>query len=387
MLAPKSKVARYEKEIQEYASRLRDLFDDMNSNLRESEYIYRSIVDGAADGIITIDKENSILSWNIGAEEIFGFSAEEAIGKKIDQLIIKSDVQKSSDYIYRKVIQGEKFRSYEAIRYNKNGEPRNLLISATPIFDESGTVTMISLIYKDITELQQAQEKLIISEKQATLGVIAGSIGHELNNIVGGLLVEAHLLLKRAENAQEVKKIAERFLSYLEKVALHGRNLLSLSKPSKPQLKEIDLNEVLRTTTETLILSGVLKHFTVETDLGTDLPPVCADRGQIEQVIRNLEINAAHAMGKTGTLRIATRLSADGKYVEMLIADSGGGIPAEIMEKIFEPFFTTKSEGLGTGLGLPIVKQIIDDQKGELTIKSEKGEGTTVTVGLPIACD
>jgi len=383
----KSKAERYEEELQDYASRLRDLFTEMNSDLRDSEHLYRSIVDGAADAIITISKTHLIQSWNHGAEDIFGYTAEEAMGKVIDDLIIKSDVQESSDYLFDQVMQKNVLRSYETIRYNKKHEPRIVLISATPLIDMDGSVNSISLIYKDITEQQQAQEQLISSEKQATLGVIAGSIGHELNNLVGALLVEARLLLKRSEKPEEVQKIAQRFLSHLEKVATHGRNLLSLSKPTKPLLDKIDLTEILQNTTNTLILSGVLKRFKINTDYGENLPTVCADCGQLEQVIRNLEINAAHAMGPDGELILSTNISKDEKYVEMKFKDTGGGIPKEIMEKIFEPFFTTKSDGQGTGLGLPIVKQIIDDQKGMLQIDCEAGVGTTVTVSIPIACD
>ncbi len=385
MVDPQSKAKKYERELEEYAARLRDLFAEMTADLRKSEHLYRSIVDGAADAIMTIDRFNRVLSWNKGAEEVFGYTEQEAVGRTLEDLIIRPDVGPSSDFLNRQIRAGKTVRVYEAVRYTKDGQPRNVLISATPILAEDGTVQYVSLIYKDITEQKRAQEQLIQSEKQATLGVIAGSIGHELNNLVSGLLVEAQLLLRRAENPEEVRKIGQRILTHLEKVALHGRNLLSLSKPMRPQLQTMDLREVLEDTTDTLVLSGVLKRFRIEKKFADGLPPVCGDRSQIEQVIRNLEINAAHAMKGDGVLTVSTSLAEDGNFVRMVIEDNGEGIPEEIKEKVFEPFFTTKAEGQGTGLGLPIVKQIVASHGGRFFLESQVGVGTRAIVEIPVA--
>ncbi len=385
MESTKSKAEKYERELAEFAARLRDLFAEMTADLRKSEYLYRSIVDGAADAIMTIDRDNRVLSWNKGAEQVFGYREQEAVGKSLEELIIRPDVAPSSEYLNSQIRAGKTVRVHEAVRYTKEGQPRHVLISATPIFGDDGTLQFVSLIYKDITEQKRAQEQLIQSEKQATLGVIAGSIGHELNNLVSGLLVEAQLLLRRAEDPEEVRKIGQRLLTHLEKVALHGRNLLSLSKPARPQLQKMDLTEVLEDTTDTLVLSGVLKRFRIVKNFAPKLAPVCGDRNQIEQVIRNLEINAAHAMKNDGVLTVSTALSEDGNFVRMVIEDNGEGIPEELKDKIFEPFFTTKAEGEGTGLGLPIVKQIVESHGGRFYLESQVGVGTRAIVEIPVA--
>ncbi|MCR4440425.1 MAG: PAS domain S-box protein [bacterium] len=385
MVTSASKAQKYERELAEYAARLRDLFAEMTADLRKSEHLYRSIVDGATDAIMTVDRNLRVLSWNKGAEEVFGYTEQEALGKTLDDLIIRPDVGPSSDYVNSQIRAGKAVRVYEAVRYTKDGQPRSVLISATPILGDDGTVQFVSLIYKDITEQKRAQEQLIQSEKQATLGVIAGSIGHELNNLVSGLLVETQLLLRRADNPEEGRKIGQRLLTHLEKVALHGRNLLSLSKPARPQLQSMDLTEVLADTTDTLVLSGVLKRFRIEKHFAPNLPAVCGDRNQIEQVIRNLEINAAHAMKSDGALTVSTSLTEDGNFVRMVIEDNGQGIPDEIKDKIFEPFFTTKAEGEGTGLGLPIVKQIVESHGGRFYLESQVGVGTRAIVEIPVA--
>ena len=182
-----------------------------------------------------------------------------------------------------------------------------------------------------------------------------------------------------------VREVNEIFLTNLEKVALHGKNLLSLSRPTKPEFEPLDLNSVLRDTTETLILSGVLKHCKIHYNLHGSTKYIRGDRNLMEQVIRNLEINAAHAMTDGGQLFLTTKLSKNDRYLELIIRDTGMGIPEDIKSKIFQPFYTTKAEGQGTGLGLLIVKDIVERHNGSVTIESKIGAGTAVTVSISVA--
>jgi PAS domain S-box-containing protein len=378
------KELKYTSKVKEISKTLEQLVLEMVKELRESEMRYRSIVEFAADAIVSINREKKVTSWNKGAVQIFGYSEKEALGTEIDRLIAKGEVRKQAEQLSQRVLSGESIRSLEAIRYNRAGDPRHVLVSAAPILDEQSKVEEVSLMYKDISELKLAHAQLVQTEKQATLGVIAGSIGHELNNLVGGLLVHARLLQQYYDKPEKVAEINQLFLTNLEKIALHGKNLLSLSTPTAPRFEPLDLNTVLETTTDTLILSGVLKHFGVVKKLADRLCYVYGDRNLLEQVIRNVEINAAHAMVDSGELRLETRLSDDAKHIEMIFADNGCGIPDEMMEKIFQPFFTTKSQGRGTGLGLPIVKSIIEQHKGYIEVESDIGVGTKITVGIPV---
>jgi signal transduction histidine kinase len=171
----------------------------------------------------------------------------------------------------------------------------------------------------------------------------------------------------------------------VEKIVLPGKNLHSLSQPTKPEMRDVDLAALLEQTTETLAVSGVLKRLHVVKDYEKDLPKIHGDANLLEQVVRNLEINSAHAMESGGTLTVGCRLSTGGDQVEMFIRDTGPGIASEIRDRIFEPFFTTKSEGKGTGLGLPIVKQIVEQHGGRLVVDSEPGKGTAVIISLPVS--
>ncbi len=381
------KAKEYVNQLNEISGTLEKLIWDMVEDLRESEQRYRSIVEFAADAIITINPQNRITSWNQGAVNIFHFTEEEAVGEDLDGLISRGDAEREAFQLTETVLQGGSIKSHEAVRYTKEGHSRNVLISAAPIKDSEGQVEAASIMYKDITELKQAHEQLVQTEKQATLGVIAGSIGHELNNLIGGLLLHARLLQQHADKPDRVEEVAELIMTNLEKVVMHGKNLLSLSRPTKPSFEPLDLNAVVDQTTETLVMSGVLKHYHVEKNLCECTGYVHGDRNLLEQVIRNIEINAAHAMDNGGALTITTQMSEDHSFLEVSFSDTGSGIPENIQEKIFQPFYTTKAEGQGTGLGLPIVKDIIEKHQGWIDLDSRVRSGTRVTIGIPVVRD
>lgn len=371
-------------EFQQYLSKIEEMFLQHTEELQASENRFKTVVEQAGDAIVIINEKLKIVSWNEGAQYVFGYRDYEAIGQPIDELITNDDVLAESLQFSQKVIRGEKIRSVEAIRYAKGGIPKNVIITATPMKNKNGLVNSICLIYKDITELKRVQENLRQSEKQATLGVIAGSIGHELNNLVGGMLLYAQLIRENPKETESVKKYSEILCEYLTTISMHAKNLLSLSKPVKPEIKEVNIIELLEATTETLILSGVLKNFQIEKQFMPDLPPIKGDINLLEQVIRNLEINSAHAMQPGGKLTIGAHLTDNYQYVEFFIQDTGAGIPKKIRSKIFDMFFTTKAEGKGTGLGLPIVKQIIEQHHGYLKFETHLNVGTKFIVGIPV---
>jgi PAS domain S-box-containing protein len=371
-------------EQQENVKRAYEELQAKDRKLGESERKYRAIVESAGDAIITLDSDNTVLSWNDGAEEIFGYSNEEATGRNIDELLIRENVRQEALALTHKAHGGARIRSYESVRYARDGTPKNVLITATPLKDSSGKIYAISLIYKDITELKIAQQKLMQSEKRAALGLIAGSIGHELNNAVGEMLIYTNLLKKNPEDTKHVTELIGTIGEVLERISIHGRDLLSLSRPAETEMKPFSLEIVLERTTQTMATCGILKQFAIVREYTANLPFVLGDKNLLEQVIRNLELNAAHAMGEGGTLTIGTKLAEDRGFVEFFIKDTGCGMSPEIREKIFEPFYTTKSDGSGTGLGMHIVKGIVEQHKGYIRIDSQEGQGTSMTVGIPV---
>ncbi|HUN63421.1 MAG TPA: ATP-binding protein [Candidatus Sulfotelmatobacter sp.] len=253
--------------------------------------------------------------------------------------------------------------------------------------------TLESKVAERTAQLQLAHRKLLQNDRLASLGQLAASVAHEINNPVSGVLNLSILLERLMVNGKfPIGREAE-FRKYLGSISTEtarvGRivsDLLAFSRRSKPQRVPADLNKLV---TSTLGLVGhKLKLISAESvlDLQPDLPLVECDPSQIQQVILNLVLNGAQAMqGKGGgELRIRTRVTSDRENAELCVSDTGEGIAPENMSKIFDPFFTTKPEGKGVGLGLAVLYGIVRAHDGEVEVASRRNEGTSFTVTLPL---
>jgi len=253
--------------------------------------------------------------------------------------------------------------------------------------------TLENKVEERSAQLQAAQRKLVQSDRLASLGQLAASVAHEINNPVAGVLNLSMLLERLMANGAYPSGREAEFCKYLglisSETARVGRivsDLLAFSRGSKPRRAAADLNKLVRTT---LNLTGhKLKLVNAETvlQLQDDLPPVECDASQIQQVILNLVMNGAQAMQSCdgGKLTIRTRLLPDGENVELCVQDTGEGIAPENLPKIFDPFFTTKAEGKGVGLGLAVLYGIVKAHDGEVEVKSKRSEGTTFIISLPL---
>jgi two-component system NtrC family sensor kinase len=242
-------------------------------------------------------------------------------------------------------------------------------------------------------QLQAAQRKLIQSDRLASLGQLAASVAHEINNPVSGVLNLSMLLERLMAKGEYPPGREAEFRKYLGLISTEtarvGRivsDLLSFSRRSKPQRAPADLNKLVRTTLG--LTDHKLKMINAETvlELQDNLPQIECDSSQIQQVILNLVLNGAQAMqpGGGGRLTIRTSLLPDGKDVELSVQDTGEGIAPENLAKIFDPFFTTKADGKGVGLGLAVLYGIVKAHDGEVEVVSKKNQGTTFTVTLPL---
>ncbi len=232
--------------------------------------------------------------------------------------------------------------------------------------------------------VEERTQQLLHSAKLATLGQIAGQIGHEIKNSLTILKGRMQLLKKREHDADYVSKTLEIYEKEFDRLDVYANNLFSFGRPAPPDFQNIDLRTVLDNTVENLLTSGVLKYYTIVRRYRYEEAIIYGDPGQIDQVFTNVLINAHHAMDNNGELAIEMEKAGDGEYIEAIIRDTGRGIPQDALEKVFEPFYTTKPEGKGTGLGLSVVRQIMKSHRGYVRIESREGAGTTVTVGLPL---
>jgi len=237
-----------------------------------------------------------------------------------------------------------------------------------------------------LQELRATQEDLIQAEKLTSLGQMAASIAHEVNNPLAGVLVYTQLMTKKLGSDKLPKEVAQEYLSKmgaeLTRSARLIRNLLDFARQSPPTLREIDINEVVNRAFDLAAHSAKLQNINVIKELDPSLPKLTADFDQLQQVCTNLVLNAIQAMPEGGGLTLRT--SADNSQLKIEVQDTGCGIPQENMRKLFTPFFTTKGKGKGVGLGLAVAYGIIQRHRGRIEVQSKEGVGTTFTIYLPL---
>jgi signal transduction histidine kinase len=244
--------------------------------------------------------------------------------------------------------------------------------------------------YKELSEydqrLRENQEQLIQAEKLTSLGQMAASIAHEVNNPLAGVLVYTQLLAKKINSDKFSKEGALDYLSKMETELTRStrliRNLLDFARQSPPALREVNANDVLDRALDLAAHSAELQHIQVVKELTPSLPKLMADFDQLQQVCTNLILNAIQAMPEGG--RLTLRTSADNSQLKIEVQDTGHGISPENMRKLFTPFFTTKGKGKGVGLGLAVTYGIIQRHHGRIEVQSKEGEGTTFTIYLPV---
>ncbi len=234
-------------------------------------------------------------------------------------------------------------------------------------------------------ELKQSQEQLIQAEKLTSLGQLAASIAHEVNNPIAGVLIYTQLLMKKITADTLPKEKALDYLSKMDSELTRSgrliRNLLDFARQTNPSLTLINLNEVIDRAYSLVAHSADIQHVDVVRDLSPSLPEVMADPDQLQQVLANLMLNAIQAMPEGGTLTLHTSADSEGK-VRIDVQDTGIGISKENMQKLFTPFFTTRKEVKGVGLGLAVAHGIIERHKGRIEVNSEEGKGSTFTISL-----
>jgi PAS domain S-box-containing protein len=361
---------------------------DISGRKKTDEIRFRlaAIVDSADDAIISKDLNGVVTSWNAGARQMFGYTAEEMIGQSILRLI-PEELQYEEEQILRTLRAGDRVDHYETTRRKKNGEPIEVSVTISPIRDENGHVTGASKIARDISDRKRIERLLIQSEKIAATGRMAAAIAHEINNPLESI-VNLIFLARQNINAQGK---AQTFLltaeQELERLSHLARQTLGYYRDTgtATEIHLHDLIENVLTVYQGKVLSAgisVDKHF-------NDLQKIVVSKGEMLQVFSNIIANAIDAMPQGGVLNISIRkvMSAAGDGMQIIIRDSGTGISRANLERVFEPFFTTKGDR-GTGIGLWVAKQLVERRGGQISIASstEKGtSGTSLTINIPLA--
>jgi PAS domain S-box-containing protein len=361
-----------------------------------------AIVEHATDPIISMDEDDVIASWNLAAEELFGYPAEEAIGRTVGMLMPPTIAPEHVKEIGDTVRNGETvtFESQELIR--KDGEGVVVSVHLSPLKGENGRIVGVSGFYRDMrqqlrdrAERDQLQHQLQQSQRLETVGQLAGGIAHDFNNLLAVILNYADFLKDDLPEDHTAREDVNEIHRAAERAAALTRQLLLFSRREVARPKVLDMNDVVRVA-HNLLGRTIPEHIELQMVLGDELWHVKIDEGQLEQALVNLVVNARDAMPGGGTLTIETQnVTLDdtsttgwgtippGRYARLCVTDTGVGMSREVAERAFEPFFTTKPLGEGTGLGLATTYGIVQEAGGHTLIYSEEGQGTAVKIYLP----
>jgi len=235
----------------------------------------------------------------------------------------------------------------------------------------------------------ESQNRLILSEKQASVGRLAAGVAHEINNPLTGVLTYTHMLLKRKDMNEDVRADLRTIAEATERVRKIVKGLLDFSRQSPPDREKADVNTLVRSTIALMENQALVKGVRVKFKPGENLSPVNMDRSQFQSVLLNILINGLDATKSGEGITVTTKNSdweseTGQKGVEISITDTGCGIPPEHIDKLFEPFFTTKEVGRGTGLGLAVSLGIVQRHGGSIRVQSEIGKGSTFTLWVPL---
>ncbi len=332
-------------------------------------------------GIYTVDADMRITSWNSTMEDFSGIGETEAVGRPLLTLFPTLQDEGIAYRIKRVLKHGTAERVRLAHR-DFRGEIRFQKRRISPLKDGQKTTGAV-VIVEDITEFKKLLDQTIQSEKLAELGRLSAGIAHEINNPLAVISYACQLLSREEPVEPFQRELLERIENEVERLATLTGGLLSFSKARECVLREVDLNEVMREVVRLVQYELTRKGIALKEDFSR-LPLVRVDPNKIKQVIINLVINASQAVGRNGRVELASR-RLDAERVEIAVSDNGPGIPADVAERIFEPFFTTKKEGEGTGLGLYICRNIINDHQGRLTLASRPGQGAIFRIELPVS--
>jgi PAS domain S-box-containing protein len=364
----------------------------------------RAIFDSALDCIITMNHEGKIVDWNPAAEQAFGFTQEEVLGKDLADLIIPERYRERHRQGLAHYLESEEGpaigKRLEMSGMHANGKefPVELAISRIELADQP---PLFTAYLRDLTEHHRLEEKLRLSEEQLrqsqkleAIGQLAGGVAHDFNNLLTVIGGYSSILLGRITPENPQRSALEEIKKASDRASGLTRQLLAFSRKQILQPKVLDLNEVvseMEKMVRRLIGEDIDLLILTESSVGQTR----ADPGQLEQVLLNLIVNARDAMPQGGKLTIETsnvHLSEDyasrhgataGNYIMLAVSDNGSGMDVATKEHIFEPFFTTKLPGKGTGLGLSTVYGIVKQSGGHIWLYSELGQGTTFKIFLP----
>jgi len=341
-----------------------------------------NIVSMSVDAISTGGPDGIVTSWNKAAENIFGYTAKEIIGKDVRHFLVPPERHHESEMTLVK--DPKAVMRMRTERLHKSGKRVPVMVTTFPMIDKNGRVYARAGIHQDLTFLAEMEKKLVDQSRMAGIGTMAAGIAHEIRNPLFGISSVAQLLVREVQGNQEIEQLGKSMLEEIARLNRMLKNLLLYARPKKAEFVEVRPNDLIE---EFLNLYEPIRkekqlRFNVR-----HLPlkaVVKADRDQMRQVVLNLVLNAIQAAPEGSSIEIVSKITSE-KQWEFTIHNLGDPIPHEHLNTIFEPFFSTKTDG--SGLGLSVCKKVIDDHLGRLWCDSSLENGTSFTFQIPSRLD
>jgi two-component system cell cycle sensor histidine kinase/response regulator CckA len=339
------------------------------------------IIDQVHEAVVSTDLEGYVTSWNRGAERLFGYSAEEALGKHVAMLYPEEGVGVLEKEVIGQLKQKGAHEVEVRVR-RKTGEHFWIHLAVSLLHDGDGRPAGMIGYSLDITERRRLEAELRQAQKMEAIGRLAGGVAHDFNNLLQAMLSHAEIITASPDDAARVAASVMELEQQIRRGAALSRQLLLFSRRETAKRELLDVNEAVRGAIQ-LLQRLIRENVALSVELAAEPLPVVADRGQLDQVLTNLVVNATDAMPAGGTLVVRTGEAAE--QVLLCVEDTGAGIPAEIRDHIFEPFFTTKVGEKGSGLGLSVVHGIVTQHGGTIDVSDRAGGGTVFRIELPRA--
>ncbi|MDT5036732.1 MAG: hypothetical protein QOE03_1917 [Micromonosporaceae bacterium] len=362
-----------------------------------------AIVESSDDAIIGETLDGTITSWNPGAERMYGHAAADAVGANISIIAGPAGIAELSD-VLAKIAAGQRVDHYETQRTHKDGALVDVSVTVSPIQDDNGTVVGASAVARDVRARKRAEarqktidERTRLAQRLQSVGQLAGGVAHDFNNLLAVILNFTAFVTEQTADDEAVQADLAQVRAAVERAAGLTNQLLLFTRGETTRPELLDVNAAIAEA-HAMLARTIGESIELVAVPSSDPLMIYADGGQIQQVLINLAVNARDAMPDGGTLVLAGTITEldehhvdlqpalpAGRYVRLLVSDTGVGMSRDVVAHIFEPFYTTKPTGQGTGLGLATVYAIVTEAGGSLNVYSEPNLGTTFRAYFPVA--
>jgi PAS domain S-box-containing protein len=349
------------------------------SEIKKSKHQLQAIFDGITDGLIIVDTDFTVAAVNKAEAAFLGRTPQELVGKPCYEIYCRGQNACEACPAHETFATG-KPALLAKLEHTSGYHRKGVDVYTFPVKDENGETIQAIQYIKDVTDRMKLQSQLREVEQMTGIGHMAANVAHEIRNpliAVGGFARQLHEALDADDSRREYTSIILEEVTRLEQIL---REQLTLERHLQPVLAPVEINQILKDVRKLLSHGMLSSRIRLIGNLADGLPVTMGDANQLKQAFLNIISNAIQSMPDGGSIEIGTEQL--GQTIVVTVSDDGPGIPAEVMSKLFVPFFTTRKAG--SGLGMPVTRRIVENHGGSISVESEKGRGTTVSITIPI---